>query len=81
VPELDQFLISVDAGIETWITEAVADEVPSQSLIGVLMALCSVSAWQAMKRAERAEANRQATLVDILASAIDAVPSRIRSGS
>ena len=40
-----------------------------------------VSFWQAMKRAELAEADRRATLVDILASAIAAVPPRIRSGS
>src|SRR6476659_3310196 len=46
VPELDQFLILVDAGIEAFIKEAVADEAPSKSLIGVLMALCSVSVWQ-----------------------------------
>jgi AcrR family transcriptional regulator len=81
VPELDQFLISVDAGIEALIKEAVADEAPSRSLIGVLMALCSVSVWHAMQRAELAEADRQATLVDILASAIAAVRSRRRSRS
>ena len=40
VPELDEFLIAVDAGIEAFIKEAVADEPPSPSLIGVLMALC-----------------------------------------
>jgi AcrR family transcriptional regulator len=79
VPELDQFLILVDARIEAFIKEAVADEAPSKSLIGVLMALCSVSVWQSMKRAELAEADRQATLVDILASAIAAVRSRSRS--
>ena len=76
VPELDQFLILVDAGIEAFIKEAVADEAPSKSLIGVLVALCSVSVSQSMKRAELAEADRQATLVDILASAIAAVRSR-----
>jgi len=81
VPELDQFLIAVDAGIEALVREVIADEVPSQSLIGVLMALCSVSFWQAMMRAELADADRRATLVDILASAIDAVASRIQSGS
>lgn len=79
VPELDQFLTAVDAGIEAFIKEAVADEAPSQSLIGVLMALCSVSVWEAIKRAELAEADRQATLADILASAIAAVRSRSRS--
>lgn len=79
VPELDQFLIAVDAGIEAFIKEALADEPPSQSLIGVLMALSSVSVWQSMQRAELAEADRQATLVDILASAIAAVRTRSRS--
>jgi len=79
LPELDQFLIAVDAGIEAFIREAVADEAPSRSLVGVLMALCSVSVWQSMKRAEFAEADRQATLVDILASAIVAVRSRSRN--
>lgn len=79
VPELDQFLLAVDAGIEAFIREAVADEPPIQSLIGVLMALCSVSVWQSMKRAEFGDADRQATLVDILASAIVAVRSRSRT--
>ena len=78
VPELDQFLIMVDAGIEAFIKQAVADEAPSPSLIGVLMALCSVSVWQAMQRAELAEADRQATLADILASAVAAVRARGR---
>lgn len=78
VPELDQFLIAVDAGMEAFIREALADEPPSQSLIGVLMALCSVSVWQSMERAALAEADRQAVLVDILASAIAAVGSRSR---
>ena len=79
VPELDQFLIWVDAGIEALITAALADEAPGKPLIGVLMALCSVSFWQALKRAGLAAADRQAALVDLLASAVAAVPGRIRS--
>ena len=79
VPELDQFLIAVDAGIEAFIKQAVADDAPNQTLIGVLMALCSVSVWQSMKRAELADADRQATQADILASAVAAVRSRSRS--
>jgi len=79
VPELDQFLTMVDAGIEAYIKEAVANEALGRSLIGVLMALCSVHVWKAMTRADLAEADRQAILVDILVSAIAAVRSQNRS--
>ena len=79
VPELDQFLTMDDAGIEAYIKEAVANEALGRSLIGVLMALCSVHVWKAMTRADLAEADRQAILVDILVSAIAAVRSQNRS--
>jgi AcrR family transcriptional regulator len=80
IPELDQFLTMVDAGIEAFIKEAVADEAPGRSLIGVLMALCSVHVWTAITRASLLVADRQAILVDILISAIASVRSQSRSG-
>src|SRR3984893_359722 len=66
VPELDQFLLAVDAGIEALVREAVVDERASESLIGVLMSLSSVFVWQTMKRANLSPADRQAVLVDVL---------------
>jgi AcrR family transcriptional regulator len=76
VPELDQFLTMVDAGIEALIREALADERPSEALIGVLMALCSVSIWQWLVRAKLTETQRRGILADLLVSAIAAVRSR-----
>ena len=80
VPELDQFLTMVDAGIEAFIKEAVDDDAAGGSLIGVLMALCSVHVWKAITRAGLAPADRQAILVDILLSAIDSMRLQSRSG-
>ncbi len=80
IPELDQFLIMVDGGIEALIRETLAEEVPSEQLIGVLMALCSVSVWRGLKRTGLTERQRQGILVDLLKSAMAAVPSR-RSAS
>ena len=79
VPELDRFLIMVDAGIEAYITQALAHEAPDTSLAGVLMALCGVHVWKAITRADLADADRRAILVEILVSAIAAVGSQRRS--
>jgi AcrR family transcriptional regulator len=70
VPELDQFLKMVDAGLEALIREALVDEVPSEPLISVLMALCSVSVWQRLNRANLNSTKRQAILLDLLTCAI-----------
>ena len=79
VPELDQFLTMVDAGIEALIREALADERPSEPLVDVLMALCSIAVWQRLVRAALTEPQRQGILTDLLMSAIDAVRSRAPS--
>jgi AcrR family transcriptional regulator len=79
VPELDQFLLAVDAGIEALVREAVVDERASESLIGVLLSLSSVFVWQTMKRANLSPADRQAVLVDVLSTAIASVRSRRRA--
>jgi AcrR family transcriptional regulator len=79
VPELDGFLIHVDAGIDALIKQALADEAPSGSLMAVLMALCSVRVWQAINRAEIAQSDRRAILADILTSAIASVRLRCSS--
>jgi AcrR family transcriptional regulator len=76
VPELDQFLTMVDAGIETLIREALSEETPNEALIGVLMGLCSVSVWQWLKRAGLTEGQRRGMLVDLLVSAIAAIALR-----
>jgi AcrR family transcriptional regulator len=76
VPELDHFLIMVDAGIEAYIKQALALEAPDTSLRGVLMALCSAHVWKAITRADLAEAERQPILVDILLGAIASVLSQ-----
>jgi AcrR family transcriptional regulator len=73
VPELDQFLTMVDAGIETLIREALSEEMPSEALVGVLMGLCSVSVWQWLKRAGLTEGQRRGMLVDLFVSAIGAI--------
>src|ERR1700694_4569740 len=75
VPELDQFLLTVDAGIEAMVREAVVAERASESLIGVLMSLSSVFVWQTMERANLSPADRQAVLADVLSSAIVSVRS------
>jgi len=76
VPELDHFLIAVDAGIEAFIKQAIVDEKPTEPLIGVLMALCSIAVWQWMDRANLTEPERQGVLVDLLMSAIASVRLR-----
>src|ERR1700694_3251850 len=62
VPELDRFLLTVDAGIEALVREAIVDEGANESLIGVLMSLTSVFVWQSMKRTDLSAADRQAVL-------------------
>jgi AcrR family transcriptional regulator len=76
VPELDQFLVAVDAGIEGFIKEAIVDEKPTEPLISVLMALCNISVWQSMNRARLTEPERRGVLVDLLMSGIASVQSR-----
>jgi AcrR family transcriptional regulator len=76
VPELDRFLLAVDAGIEALVREAVVDEGANEALIGVLMSLSGVFVWQSMKCTDLSAADRQAVLVDLLASAIASVQSR-----
>lgn len=73
VPELDQFLRMVDAGLEALIREAIVAEKPGEPLVSVLMALCSVSVWQGLNRARFTAAERRAVLVDLLTSAIASV--------
>jgi AcrR family transcriptional regulator len=73
IPELDQFLNMVDAGIEALVRQATIDEAPTEPVIGVVMALCHISVWQWMKRGEFTEPERQAILVDVLTSAIASV--------
>lgn len=76
VPELDHFLKMVDAGLEALLREAIVDEAPGEPLISVLMALCSVSVWQRLKRANLTSTERQATLVDLLTCATMSVRLR-----
>ena len=79
IPELDQFLTMVDAGIEALIRAAIADEDSDEALVGVLMALCNVTVWQWMNRALPTATQRNRVLVEILMSALAAVGSRTRS--
>ena len=76
VPELDQFLKMVDAGLEAMIREAIVDEAPDEPITSVLMALCGVSVWQRLNRANLTASERQAILVDLLTCAIASVRSR-----
>ena len=76
VPELDQFLMMVDAGIETFIRQAIIDEPQSEPLIRILMGLSSISVWRWMNHAKLKDAERQGILVDLLVSAIASARSR-----
>jgi hypothetical protein len=76
VPELDQFLKMVDAGLEGLIREAIVDAAPGEALMTVLMALCSVTVWQRLNRANLTPLERQAILMDLLTCAIASVRSR-----
>ena len=76
VPELDQFLKMIDAGLEALIREAIVDEALGGSLLSVLMALCSVPVWQRLNQANLSAPERQAILVDLLNCAIASVRSR-----
>ena len=76
VPELDQFLKMVDAGLEGLIREAIVDDAPGEPLMSVLMALCSVTVWQRLNRANLSALERQAILMDLLTCAIASVRSR-----
>jgi AcrR family transcriptional regulator len=75
VPELDQFLKMVDAGLEALIRDAIVDEAPGEPIISVMMALCSVSVWQRLNRANLTALERQAILVDLLTCATASVRS------
>jgi AcrR family transcriptional regulator len=79
VPELDDFLIMVDAGIDAYFKQALAFEAPDRLLRRVLMALCSVHVWNATTRAGLAEVDRQPILVDILLGAIASVRLQSRN--
>lgn len=70
VPELDQFLRMVDAGLEALIREATVDESPGDAMVGVLMALCGVAVWQRLTTTGLAAAERRGILVDLLTCAI-----------
>ncbi len=70
VPELDQFLTMVEAGVEAMIKEALSEEMPSEALVAVFMGLCNVSMWQWLKRARLTEEQRRRMLVDLFVSAI-----------
>ena len=70
VPELDQFLTIVEAGIEAMIKQALSEEPPSEALVGVLMGLCSVSMWRWLQRARLTEEQRRRTLLELFVSAI-----------
>lgn len=73
VPELDQFLKMVDAGLEALLREALIAEQPSDALIAALMALCSVTVWKRLTNAGFAAADRQSLLADLANSAIASV--------
>lgn len=70
VPELDQFLKAVDAGLEALIREAIIDEAPGEPLVCVLMALCGVTVWERLNRANLTAPERRAILVGLLTRAI-----------
>lgn len=76
VPELDQFLKMVDAGLEALIRDAVVNDKPAEPLISVLMAVCSVSVWQRLQRAGLEAADRQAILFDLLTCAAASVNAK-----
>ena len=70
VPELNQFLRMVDAGLEALIREATVDEETDGTMVGVLMALCGAAVWQRLSTTGLAAAERRGILVDILTCAL-----------
>lgn len=70
VPELDNFLRSVEAGVAALVREALAIERPGEQLAGVVMAVCDIAVWRRIRAVEPGKAKRQSILSDVLGSVV-----------
>jgi AcrR family transcriptional regulator len=69
VPELDQFLRQVEAGVEALVREAMGAG-SSESEIRLVTALADVSVWQSLTRLDAPQAEFRRTMVGLLDCAI-----------
>jgi AcrR family transcriptional regulator len=69
VPELDEFLRQVEAGVEALVREAIGAE-SSEAVIRLMTALADVSVWLSVKRLDAPPAEFRRTMVGLLDCAI-----------
>ena len=69
VPELEEFLRQVEAGVEALVREAMGAG-PSEAVVRIMTALADVSVWLSLKRLDLAPAEFRRTMVRLLDCAI-----------
>lgn len=69
VPELDEFLRRVDAGVEALVREAIGAGA-SETVIRLMSALADISVWRSLKRLDAPPAEFRRTMVRLLDCAI-----------
>jgi AcrR family transcriptional regulator len=70
IPELDQFLSAVEAGVEALVREAVKDETVPHAVLQLLVALSDFSVWTSMQKVGGSEAERRRLVAGLLGCAI-----------
>lgn len=70
IPELDQFLRAVEAGVTALVREALQDESPSDTTLQLVLALMDFQVWGSMQRMECDEAERRRLVVRLVRCAV-----------
>lgn len=71
VPELDQFLAAVDAGVAAMVREALRPADPSERVVAVATAMMSFAVWQQFSRLGWTMADLTRMRIDLLACGIE----------
>lgn len=70
IPELDQFLRAVDAGVAALVREALKDEPLSDTVLQLVLSLTDFAVWGSMQRIDCDEAERRRLLTRLIRCAI-----------
>lgn len=71
IPELDDFLRAVEAGVTAWVEEAVRPRQPPVTTLQLLVALTDFRVWVSMQRIQVDDTTRRRFLVELLHQAVD----------
>jgi AcrR family transcriptional regulator len=73
IPELDEFLRAVEAGVAALVREAVKDEALSDTALELMLALMDFPVWTSMQRIRGDELERRQLVAGLLGCAIGSV--------